>query len=149
MVSWVESVLYRSCTASHNGSLGSRWSIGDHDLSDLSEVWSITWLLRHPWSGVSVIRLSMGVWDVGVKFFCGGEWAWIPRWWVREPQFNRFAQRTYQDLAQHLITLIYLLQRTWWCRSWSIWSIWSVCYKELDYLDHDLSDLSDLSVTKN
>ena len=36
-VFWVGSVLYRSCTTSHNGSLGSRWSATtDRDQSDLS-----------------------------------------------------------------------------------------------------------------
>ena len=37
-VSWVGSVLYRSCTKYHNGRLGSRWSTADRDLSDLSDL---------------------------------------------------------------------------------------------------------------
>ena len=37
-VSWVGSALYRSCTTSHNGRLGSTVDDLDRDLSDLSEV---------------------------------------------------------------------------------------------------------------
>ena len=47
-VSWVGYVLHRSCTTSHNGRLGSTWSIIDRDLSDLS-VRSVRALLLLPY----------------------------------------------------------------------------------------------------
>ena len=40
-VSWVGSVLYRCCTTSHDGRLGSTVDDVDRDLSDLSDVCSI------------------------------------------------------------------------------------------------------------
>ena len=43
-VSWLESVRYRSCTASRNGRLGSHWS------RSWSVSWSVSWSIWSIWS---------------------------------------------------------------------------------------------------
>ena len=54
-VSWVGSVLHRSCITSHNGRAGSRSSTVDRDLSDLS-VGRVSIFLKHDLRPSSAVR---------------------------------------------------------------------------------------------